>query len=161
MRHLPKALFVVALAVGVATLSPAIAREGLAAFAHGNCVQAARSLAALARRGNPRAMALLGFLYEHGLGVPQSYDAAASLYVDAAERGDPTGQHLLGLMYDKGHGLERDDVLAYKWLSLAAAAAPAREREPYLRIRDAVASKMSLAQIMEGQRLALDWRLRP
>jgi hypothetical protein len=49
-------------------------------------------------------------------------------------------------------------VQAYKWLSLAAGAAPFREREPYLRIRDAVASKMSPNQIVEGQRLALDWR---
>ena len=86
----------------------------------------------------------------NGLGVPQSYDAAASLYIGAAERGDPTGQHLLGLMYDKGHGVERDVVEAYKWLSLAAAAAPPREREPYLRIRDAVASKMSLAEVMRA-----------
>jgi TPR repeat protein len=164
MRDLPKTLFVVALAVGVAALSPATGaspREGLAAFAHGNYVQAARSLTPMARRKNPHAMAMLGFLYENGLGVPQSYDVAADLYVGAAERGDPTGQHLLGLMYDKGHGVERDVVEAYKWLNLAAAAAPVREREPYLRIRDAVASKMSLAQIMEGQRLALDWRQRP
>jgi hypothetical protein len=54
--------------------------------------------------------------------------------------------------------VDRDDVLAYKWLSLAAAAAPTRERDPYLRIRDAVASKMSPDEVMEGQRLALDWR---
>jgi uncharacterized protein len=164
MRDLSKALSVAALVIGVAALSPATGaspREGLAAFAHGNYVQAARSLAPMARRGNPRAMAMLGFLYQNGLGVPQSYDAAAELYIGAAERGDPTGQHLLGLMYDKGHGVERDYVEAYKWLSLAAAAAPPRDREPYLRIRDAVASKMSLPQVMEGQRLALDWRQRP
>ena len=164
MRDLPNTLFVAALVVGGAMLTPASAaspREDFAAFAHGNYVQAARSLAPLARRKSPHAMAMLGFLYENGLGVPQSYDVAAELYVGAAERGDPTGQHLLGLMYDKGHGVDRDVVEAYKWLNLAAAAAPAREREPYLRIRDAVASKMSLAQIMEGQRLALDWRQRP
>jgi TPR repeat protein len=97
-------------------------------------------------------------MYENGLGAPQAYDIAFELYVGAAERGDPTGQYLLGLLYDKGHGAERDDVLAYKWLDLAAAAAPVRERENYLRIRNAVASKMSLNQIVEGQRLALNWR---
>jgi uncharacterized protein len=119
MRDLPKTLFVVALVVGGAMLSPATGaspREDFAAFAHGNYVQAARSLAPMARRGNPHAMAMLGFLYENGLGVPQSYDVAADLYIGAAERGDPTGQHLLGLMYDKGHGVDRDVVLAYKWL---------------------------------------------
>jgi len=41
------------------------------------------------------------------------------------------------------------------------AAAPVRDRENDLRIRDAVASKMWLDQIIEGQRLALDWRQRP
>jgi TPR repeat protein len=164
MRPLPKVLSVATLAAGLAAVSPAIGgppRDGLMAFARGNDVQAARLLAPMARRGNPRAMAMLGFMYENGFGVPQSYDTAVELYTGAAERGDPTGQHLLGLMYDKGHGVDLDDVLAYKWLSLAAAAAPPRERDPYLRIRDAVASKMTLGQIMEGQRLALDWRRRP
>jgi TPR repeat protein len=60
-------------------------------------------------------------------------------------------------MYDKGHGVHRDVVLAYKWLNLAAARASRREREYFLRLRNAVASKMSPAQINEGQRLALVW----
>jgi hypothetical protein len=40
-------------------------------------------------------------------------------------------------------------------------ATPVRDRENDLRIRDAFASKMSLHQIIEGQRLALDWRQTP
>ena len=54
------------------------------------------------------------------------------LYVRAAEQGDPTGQYLLGLTYDKGRGVWQDGVLAHKWLNLAAARAPARNREQYL-----------------------------
>jgi len=38
-------------------------------------------------------------------------------------------QYLLGLMYDKGHGVPRSDVLAYKWLNLAAAHAQPGIRE--------------------------------
>ena len=150
-----------ALIAGVAAASPATAgrsREGWAAFSRGDYVRAARLLAPMAQRGNRRAMTMLGYMYENGFGVPQSYDTAVELYTGAAEQGDPTGQHLLGLMYDKGHGVDRDDIVAYKWLSLAAAAAPLRERDPYLRIRDAVASKMSPNDIVEGQRLAIDWR---
>jgi uncharacterized protein len=161
MRRLAKVLCVAALLGGVATALPAKGsslNQGKAAFSRGNYVLAAQLLAPLARRGNPRAQAMLGFMYENGLGAPQAYDIAFELYAGAAERGDPTGQYLLGLLYDKGHGAERDDVLAYKWLDLAAAAASVRERESYLRIRDAVASKMSLNQIIEGQRLALNWR---
>ena len=60
-------------------------------------------------------------------------------------------------MYDKGHGVRRDVVLAYKWLNLAAARAPRRERDYFLRLRNAVASKMLPAQIHEGQYLALVW----
>ena len=48
-------------------------------------------------------------------------------------------------------------MLAYKWLNLAAARASIREREYFIRLRNAVASKMSRAQIAEGQHLALLW----
>ena len=107
--------------------------------------------------GNARALAHLGFRYENGFGVPQNYVAAADLYQRAAERGDAFAQSRLGLSYDKGHGVPRDYILAYKWLNLAAARASRRERDFYLRLRDAVASKLSLAQVAEGQRLALLW----
>ena len=160
MRHLTGVLLIAAVAAANSPASSDPLRQGKAAFVRGNYVLAARLLAPMSRR-NPRALAMLGFMYENGFGVPQSYDVAVELYVEAAERGDPTGQYLLGLMYDKGHGVDLDDVLAYKWLSLAAAAAPVRERENYLRIRDAVGSKMSHHQIIEGQRLAIDWRPRP
>jgi uncharacterized protein len=60
-------------------------------------------------------------------------------------------------MYDKGLGVVRDEVLAYKWLNLAASAASKREGQYYLRLRDAVATKMTGAQIAEGQWLALNW----
>ncbi len=108
-------------------------------------------------RGNARALGRLGFRYENGLGVPQNYIAAADLYRRAAEQGDTFGQCRLGLSYDKGHGVRQDFILAYKWLDLAAAKAPRRDHDFYLRLRDAVASKMSLGQVTEGQRLALIW----
>jgi TPR repeat protein len=96
-------------------------------------------------------------MFENGYGAPQVYVAAADLYCQAAIRGNPFGQAMLGLMYDKGHGVPQDFILAYKWLNLAAARAPARERDYFLRLRNAVASKMSPAQIAEGQRLAMLW----
>jgi len=126
-----------------------------------NHVAALRPTKQSAWHRSAKAAALLGFKYEHGLGVPQSFDVAVDLYVRAAEQGDPTGQYLLGLMYDKGHGVWQDEVLAYKWLNLAAAHAPARNREYYLRLRDAVASKMTPAQINVGQWLAVEWVPKP
>jgi uncharacterized protein len=108
-------------------------------------------------RGSARALGRLGFRYENGFGVPQNYIAAADLYLRAAERGDVFAQSRLGLSYDKGHGVPNDVILSYKWLDLAAARASRRDQDFYLRLREAVASKMSLEQVTEGQRLALIW----
>jgi len=108
-------------------------------------------------RGNAHALGQLGFRYENGFGVPQNYAAAADLYRRAAEQGDAFAQCRLGLAFDKGHGVPQDFILAYKWLDLAAARASRHDRDFYLRLRNAVASKMSLEQIVEGQRLALRW----
>jgi TPR repeat protein len=132
-------------------------RRASDAYSRGDYVRAVSSLSPLALQGNPRAQALLGFMYENGFGVPQAYDAAADLYLRAAAQGDPGAQSRLGLLYDKGHGVPQNVVLSYKWLNLAAAHATKRERDFYLRLRNAVASKMSSDQIVEGQRLALNW----
>jgi uncharacterized protein len=134
---------------------------GAAAYARGDYVTAARRLQSLAMAGSARAQALLGFMYANGRGVPQHYVSAVEWYCRAAEQGDPTGQYLLGLMYDKGQGVQPDVVIAHKWLILAAAHAGRREREPYTRVRDAVASKMSLAQIALAQDLARAWVPKP
>jgi TPR repeat protein len=128
-----------------------------AAYARGDYIAVVNVLTPLALRGDANAQALLGFMYENGFGAPQAYTAAADLYVQAAIRGNPFGQAMLGLMYDKGHGVPQDFILAYKWLNLAAAHAAKRERDYYLRLRNAVASKMSPDQIFEGQQLALLW----
>ena len=128
-----------------------------AAYARGDYLRAVNILTPLAFAGDARAQAFLGFMFEHGYGAPQVYDSAAGFYGQAAMRGNPFGQAMFGLMYDKGHGVPQDFVLAYKWLNLAAARAPKHERDYFLRLRDAVASKMSPAQIAEGQRLAMAW----
>jgi hypothetical protein len=121
-----------------------------------DAAQARRTIIA-AERGNPRAQARLGFMYANGHGVPQSYDLAVTWYVRAAEQGDTYGQYLLGLMYDKGFGVRQDVILAYMWLNLSAAHAPRHEREYILRLRDAVATKMTRAQLELAQGLAVDF----
>ncbi len=156
---MPAILFFVLL-FGAATMQSVLAdglTHGTAAYARGDYVRAVAALSGPALRGNARAQGLLGFMYENGFGVPQAYDAAADLYQRAAIQGDPFAQSRLGLIYDKGHGVPQDVVLSYKWLNLAAAQAAKRERDYYLRLRNAVASKMSSDQIVEGQRLALCW----
>jgi TPR repeat protein len=158
-RTVPTILSVIWL-FGTGMMQPAHAdglRRANDAYSRGDYIRAVTALAPLAARGNARAQARLGFMYENGFGVPQAYDAAADLYQRAAVQGDPFAQNRLGLIYDKGHGVRQDVVLSYKWLDLAAAHAAKRERDYYLRLRNAVASKMSSDQIVLGQRLALMW----
>jgi TPR repeat protein len=97
-------------------------------------------------------------MYEFGRRVPQDYILAAKWYARAAEQGEPHGQHFLGLLYDKGQGVPEDSVESYKWLNLAAARAGPRDRDYYIRMRNAIASKMDRYMIAEGQRRARAWR---
>jgi TPR repeat protein len=112
----------------------------------------------LAERGNALAQAKVGFMYEYGRGLPQDFILAAKWYSRAAEQGEPHGQHFLGLLYDKGRGVPEDAIESYKWLNLAAARAERRDRDYYIRMRDAIASKMDRYAIAEGQRRARAWR---
>ena len=110
------------------------------------------------RRRSARAETMLGFMYATGQRVPQNVVVATWWYDRAARRGNPTAQYLLGLMYDKGQGVPQDDIVAHMWLNLAASRARAREREYYARIRDAVATKLSTAELAQAQWLAWHWR---
>jgi TPR repeat protein len=149
---------IVLIGIGAAPIAHADAlAQGTAAFSHGDYLRAARELSPLAQRGNAKALGLLGFLYEHGVGEPKDYDAAADFYARGAVQGDAFAQAMLGLMYDKGHGVPLDFIFAYKWLNLAAARMQGHEQETFAMFRDAVASKMSKDEIAEGQRLALNW----
>jgi TPR repeat protein len=127
------------------------------AFSRGDYPRAVATLTPLALRGSVEAQAMLGYMYENGYGAPQAYVTAADLYTQAAIAGNPFAQAMLGLMYDKGHGVPLDVVIAYKWMNLAAARANRRQRDYYLRLRNAIASKMSPDQIAEGQFLAVSW----
>ena len=160
VRWTMMAIIFVVLSFCAGSIRPAFAAGltgGTAAYSRGDYARAVRELTPAAMRGNARAQGQLGFMYENGFGVPQNYVAAADLYQSAAAQGDPFAQSRLGLSYDKGHGVPQSLILSYKWLNLAAARASGRERDYYRRLRDAVASKITSAQIFEGQRLALIW----
>lgn len=116
------------------------------------------SIFQLAARGNPNAQVRLGFMYAIGQKVPQNLGEAAYWYSRAAEQGDDRAQYLLGLSYDKGHGVPRDYVIAHKWLNLSASRGRGDVREHRVRVRDAVASKMTFGQLAEAEQLALQWR---
>jgi len=116
---------------------------------------ASKTLFTQAASGNPRAQTTLGYLYEYGRGVPQNYVTAVDWYQAAAEQGDANGQYQLGLMYEKGHGVKQSDTLAYMWLNLATSHAASRDRDYFAHVRDAVANKLTPAQMGDAQWLAL------
>lgn len=132
----------------------AVARA-FALYAKGDYQAAAALLTPAAVAGDARAQALLGFLYEYGRGVPQDFAMAAGWYGCSADQGDATAQYLLGLLYDKGRGVRLDVVQSQKWLILATAGASHSQRDTYMRMRDAVAGKMSRAQLALAQQQAL------
>ena len=66
-------------------------------------------------------------VYQQGLdfllgrnGTVKSAKKAASLFKTLAEQNWSSAQHMLGNMYLRGKGVEKNDLLAYKWLSLAS-----------------------------------------
>jgi len=89
-------------------------------------------------------------MYQNGRGVPQSFEEGARFYRASAEQGFPPAQYMLGLMYDKSQGVPQDYVLAYMWVTLGVAGAAPKERPAWTRVRDAIATKMSLATTKLG-----------
>lgn len=157
----PALAVIILMVLACAAPARAGASDAFAAYARGDYVTAAARLRPLAEAGNARAQGMLGFLYEQGHGVPQNFGLAAMWYSCGAEQGDPTAQYLLGLLYDKGRGVPEDVVLAHKWLILAAMRTNRRDRDLYIRVRDAVATKMSIAQVTLAQQLATQWVAAP
>ncbi len=158
-----RALVVCALVLALVATCPAMAgpsQDGVAAFRRQDYAAAIAIFGPLAERGDARAQAYLGLMYANGYGVPQNYIEAARWLRLASEQGYAFAQYLLGLMYDKGQGVPQDYVQAYKWLDLAVARAIGRERDDWVRIRNAIASKLSLAERTKAQALAIDWQAR-
>jgi uncharacterized protein len=130
-------------------------RTGIQAFATRDYVKAAQIFTELAPNGNPIAQTYLGYMYANGKGVPQDFIVSAGWYRCASQQGVARAQYQLGLMYDKAQGVPLDYVKAYALVNLAVAKA-GPEREPWARVRDAIASKLSLEERTRGQQMAFE-----
>ena len=106
-----------------------------------------------AEQGLPSAQHNLAHMYEMGQGVPADYamSAAVMWYRRAAEQGYSAAQLNLGALYTEGRGVRRDDVQAYKWLTLAGAA----------HNRNFVAQRMNPKQIAMAEQLVREWKPKP
>jgi TPR repeat protein len=81
----------------------------------------ARNLAeAAAKEGDARAMAMLGLLYQKGLGVTADLNKAVDWYAEAAEKNDVGAQYSLAEIYLNGELGEADTDRGRYWLGKAA-----------------------------------------
>jgi TPR repeat protein len=73
-----------------------------------------------AEQGDADAQCHIGWMYDKGLGVPQSDVEAARWYRQAAEQGNVVAQFNLGWMCRNGRGVPQSDVEAVAWYRRAA-----------------------------------------
>lgn len=62
----------------------------------------------------------LGYLYQNGTGIKQSYKEALKWFIKSADQGDAEGQNNVGFFYDHGFDVGRDLGQAMKWYQRAA-----------------------------------------
>jgi TPR repeat protein len=153
--------FLLGVSLALVSFVPAQSAPLDGAYRSADYPRAIKRVGPAAERGNARAQAFLGFMYQYGRGVPQNYALATYWYRRSAEQGNPTAQHLLGLMFDKGLGTPTNHVAAHTWLSLAASRTKGTDHEDNVRLRDAVAAKMSFGQLYDAQALAQTWLPKP
>jgi uncharacterized protein len=110
-----------------------------------------------ANQGDALSQVALGFMYVDGRGVEKNYAEAMELFRHPAEKGYTWAEYGLGVGYQNGQGVPQDYVLAHMWFNLAAAQA-AQGDDDAKKARDLLASKMTLDQIAEAQRLARGWK---
>lgn len=119
----------------------------------------AAAIRGLAEQGDAEAQFVLGTMYRDGQGVAQDYDEALRWWRKAAELGVVDAQFALGNLYAGGSGVAKDNVLAYMWYSIAAL----QTGDEWLHAiagsnRDALATRMTSADIFKAQQLEAEWR---
>ncbi len=95
--------------------------SGYAAFEAKNFSQAMRLLLQFAEQGDADAQHKVAIMYQNGLGVVTSEEAALKWMTASAEQGNPIAQHGLGFMYMEGECVEKDINQAICWFEKAAA----------------------------------------
>lgn len=94
--------------------------DGEAAYQRRDYATALRLWRPLADKGDAKAQARLGFMYQVGSGVAQDDEEGMKWYRLAAEQGHAGAQFNLGFSYANGHGVELNYGESVKWLRRAA-----------------------------------------
>lgn len=133
-------------------------RAGLSAYLNRDYAAALKAWRPIGEREseNSAAQLFLGFMHANGLGLAKDPAAAAAWYRRSADQDNMVAQIRLGILHRRGEGVAQDPVQAYLWASLAA------RRKGHVQkvaeaLQQALATKMTAAQIAEADRLAGDW----
>ncbi len=94
--------------------------DGVAAYERKDYTTAFIKYRNAAQLGNAAAQALVGMMYDEGIGVAQDYKEAVRWYRLAAQQGYADAQYNLGVMYKDGQGVAQDYKEAVRWYRLAA-----------------------------------------
>ena len=113
-------------------------------------------------QSNPQAMYQQALNYLLGRNdTVKSAEKAASIFKTLAEQNWSSAQHMLGNMYLRGKGVEKNDLLAYKWLSLAsknnmqlAAAIHNKRRQLYENLQ----SNLSIQSLNKVESWIAEWK---
>jgi TPR repeat protein len=95
-------------------------QKGYDAYRAGDYATALQEWTPLAEAGDVQAQYYLGYMYDHGLGVPQDYAEAVRWFRLAADQGNVRAQTNLGIMYKNGDGVPQDFAEAVRLYRLAA-----------------------------------------
>jgi hypothetical protein len=121
--------------------------------------EAAKWYRKAAEQGNADAQSNLGYMYYHGEGVLRDWVESAKWWRKSAEQGHAYAQRRLSVMYEYGWGVPVDNVEALKWLELSASCSTIKnDRDIAIKDRDILAAKMALAQVVEAQKRASEWK---
>jgi TPR repeat protein len=107
----------------------------------------------LARNGDPKSQASLGFMYYSGKGVRRDDPRALFWFHRAADAGQPTAQFFLGMEYFYGRGVPRDLAQAYSWCDIALTNGYSES----LSCRDMVGTQMSPDDRRRAEKLTVDF----
>ncbi len=113
-----------------------------------------------ATQGNAMAQANLGNMSLAGFGLPADPAAAAGWFKKAAEQGDAEAMLGLGMLCEAGKGVPKDVVQAHKWFALASVDDRTYDDGVFARARqakEALAAKMTPAQLAQADKLAAEW----
>jgi TPR repeat protein len=129
-------------------------RKGLSAFEAGSYERARTAWEKLAKAGDARSQAGIGYMYYTGRGVPRDVARAAEHFGRAANQGEPTAQLFLAVMYFRADGVPKNLPLALMWIELAVAGGQPETFE----LRGSIMQAMTDAEREESWRLLARWR---